>query len=161
MYGIIDESFIRPEKDPNRIEKKYNVEVQRKIVHVMAWIILLTFYISPYLFTLVNTYVYVPNADIYASEILYNMNVVSNLHNLPITYYAAIPVLFLVLMAALFVQIDAELFFNMWPDYYFPFKKTLSISLREEEKGESWHSCSYDFRICYGPCHFNLRSECF
>lgn len=117
---------------------KYNIEVQRKIVHFFAVVLLATFPIAPYLFNVVYIYVYFPFSDFYggeSGEIMTNLLVMGDLSNIQNAIYAGLPCLFLVLFATLFVEFDGDLLFTLFPDYKFPFRKTIEISRRESENG--------------------------
>jgi dolichol kinase len=109
--------------------KQSHPEIHRKIVHGAATLFVFTFVISPYLFSLVKTYVY------YAYPEKYDIGIVGDLSNIQLARYGAIPILILVELAALLVEIDNEIFFNLWPEYDFPFKAIMERSLRDEERG--------------------------
>lgn len=111
-----------------------NAELHRKITHVFANLILLTFVVFPYLFYFINETTYLAFPQNYSPEIMHNTGMAGAL-DFPTTYYAALPCLFLVYFGALFVQIISDVFFNVWPNYYYPFKNIMIKSIRQDESG--------------------------
>jgi dolichol kinase len=114
---------------------KYDIEFQRKLVHIISVLFLLPFLIGPTLYYFVYTYVYSPYPELYSPEILHNVYLPSSLQPLDIAIFSNTQTILVALLVAVVIQFVGEIFHNRAPDYFYPLRASFLRCLRKEELG--------------------------
>ena len=142
---------------------QYDIEFQRKLVHVLSILFLLPFLIGPTLYYYVYTYVYASYPELYSSAILHNLFVASSLSPLSIAIFSNSQTILVALLIAVDIQVVGELFHNRAPDRFYPLRKAFLKCLREEEKGSfgSHVSMTTGYLICTLILAYNIPAPLF
>jgi dolichol kinase len=113
----------------------YDIEFQRKLIHITSILFLLPFVIGPTLYYFVYTYVYAPYPELYSQEILVNIYRSSSYENLSVAIFSNTQTILVALLIAIVIQFVGEIYHNRAPDVFYPLRKSFLKCLRKEELG--------------------------